>query len=71
MGLNYKIECILKYRNGMPITTNKGEETPAILNASCPLRSRLPSKGGLPDCLVTTYSDLAGLPISRVLGSDF
>src|ERR1041385_2422947 len=39
MGFNYKIECVLKYRNGLPITTNKGEETPAVLNAPWPLRS--------------------------------
>src|SRR4051812_44644881 len=39
MGLNYKIECVLKYRNGLPITTNKGEETPVVLNALRPLRS--------------------------------
>ena len=72
MGLNYKIKCVLKYRNDLPITTNKGEETPAVLNASCPLRSRLPSKEWLTDLFrVLIYSDLTGLPSSCVLGSGF
>ena len=49
MGLNYKIKCVLKYKNGLPITTNKGGEMLAALNASCPLCSRLPSKEWLAD----------------------
>ena len=70
MGLNYKIKCVLKYKNGLPITTNKGGETPAALNAFRAVAFRLPSTGGLVDCFrVSFYSDLAGLPSSRVLGS--
>ena len=63
----------LNIRNSLSITTNKGGETPAALNASRPLRSHPPSNEWLaaPLFRVLTYSDLADPPSDCLLGSGF